>query len=253
MGARFPREAYLSVFEVPLFDAAAVRELFVAVGPPDDAADKAEAVAFRLSEIAKSCAFDLFHEAQARTPERERGAKAMVAACDKLLEVAGLANDGELLPMFGQGGLFAAAALRGEARGEAATMNALHAVKLLRQDAAKMLEVEGKRRAMSGPKRGRPESRAMRRMVADMSALYERVWERAPGISNGPSDDPRRVSEEPSGPLMRLMLDLVAKLRARGVRVSASPDSLRAVWRRVPDDEKMPGTHIIRLASSSSK
>lgn len=148
--------------------------------------------------------------------------------------------------MFGGGGLFAAANIRGEPRGEAATMNALRAVEHLRQDALKMLEVEGKRRRMKGVKAGRPEVKAMRRLVRDLSCLYERVWCETPGISTGDK-------AEPCGPLIRLMLDVVKRLRSRGLRVNASADSLRSIWRSLDDEDKMPETHLLRQGGLLSK
>jgi hypothetical protein len=240
------RDAMLSIFGEPNYDAQTAREVLILVGPPADAAGLADALAHELNEVSKSAAFDLWHEDQASTPQREKGAKALRDACQKVLRIAGVADGGDLLPMFGAGGLFAAAALRGEARGEAAAMNALRAVELLRLDAIKMLEVEGKRRRMKGPKAGRPEVKALRKLVRDLSCLYERLWQSAPGISLG-------ASEEPCGPLMTLMLHVIERLRSRGIRVNASRDSLRAIWRRLDDAEKMPNTHLTRQIASPSK
>lgn len=233
------RGAMLSLHDEPLYDVAAAGELLMLVGRPDKA--DAEDVAHALSRLAASFAFDFCGESQASTPEREKGAKRLAAACAKVLEIAGVANGGELLPMFGQGGLFMAAAIRGEPRGEAATMNALRAVDTLRQDALKMLEIEGKRRRMNGVKAGRPEVAAKRKLVRELSCLYERVWRKTPGISTGDK-------AEPCGPLMRLMLDVVRRLRIRGVGVRASPDSLRAIWRSLDDEDRMPETHLLRQA-----
>jgi hypothetical protein len=218
----------------PLYDAASARELLISIGPPEDARDKAEAIGHVLTELGKSFAFALWAEVQASTPEREKQAKRLADACRNVLQIAGVADGGELLEMFGGRGLFAAAYGRGEPSGQAATMDALRAVDLLRQDALKMLEIEGKRRRMKAPKRGRPESAAMQKLVRELSCFYEKLWLRTPGVSSGDS--------EPSGPLMRLMLDVTGKLRARGIRFTSTPDSLRKVWQRLADQEKMPLT-----------
>lgn len=233
------REAVHSLFERPLYDSAAARELIMAVGPSN--VPDAEALAHAISELASGFAFDLWREMQESTPEREKQFKQLLAACQKVLKVAGVADGGELLPVFGQGGLFAAAHIRGEARGEAATMNALRAVDLLRQDAATMLEILGKRRVMDSPKRGRPEVAALNKLVRDLSCLYERVWRRTPGISKG-------REAEPCGPLVTLMVQVIDRVRSRGIKVNASRDSLRAIWRRLEDAEKMPETTLLRDA-----
>jgi hypothetical protein len=238
----FGRPAMQSLYDESLYDDAAVRELFMAVGRPVGDADKVTAVAHRLTEIGKAFAFKLFDEVQATTPEREKEARRLAAACNKVLAIVGVKDGGELLPMFGSGGLFAAANLRGKPNGEAATLNALRAVDLLRQDSLKMLEIEGKRRAMKKPKAGRPEDVAMQHLVRDLSRLYEDVWERSPGVSNG--------DDEPSGPLMRLMLDVIKRLRIRGLRFGATKDGLRKVWQRLDPDEKMPTTQILRQAAA---
>jgi hypothetical protein len=240
------REAMLGLYEEPLYDASAARELLMLVGPPEGAADFAGVLADALNEIAKQVGFEFYQESQASTPQRERAAKALRDACTKVLKIAGVADRGELLPMFGAGGLFAAANIRGEADGKAATMRALRAVEHLRLDADKMLEVEGKRRRMKGPRAGRPEAKAARRLVRDLSCFYERVWRKAPGISVG-------GEPEPCGPLMTLMMDVVRRLRSRGVMISASRDSLRAHWRRLDDEEKMPDTFLATQVASLSK
>ena len=233
----FPRESMLSLYAEPLYDISAIRELLMLVGPPPDATDVAEAVAFPLNELGKAFAFDLYGEVQASTPQREKEAKRLADACARVLAIAGVADGGELFPIFAEGGLFAAAHIRGEAQGKAATMNALRAVDLLQQDALMMLEVEGKRRRMKPPQRGRPVNKALDKLVRDLSCMFENLWGRAPGVSGG---------DDPSGPFLRLMVNVTDRLRARGIRFSSSPDSLRKVWQRLPDDEKMPLTVIMR-------
>lgn len=230
----FSWDAVRGVFDAPPYDASAVRELFMLIGPPGEAADKAEPFAFHLNELCKAFAFELWGEVQQSTPQREAGAKALAAACQKVLAIVGVDDGGELFPMFGVGGLFAAAAIRGEARGEAATMNALRAVDALRLDALKMLEIEAKRRRMKPPKAGRPESRVMQKLLRDLSCLYENTWEdRSPGVSLA-------IDGEPSGPFLRLMVDVTDRLKAiMGRRAfSATRASLRKAWQRI--QEKMP-------------
>jgi hypothetical protein len=238
----FPREAVFSIYREPLYDDVAARELFMAVGRPDSDADKVASVAYRLTELGKMFASGLFDEVQATTPERERAAKRLGAACEKVLAIVGVKDGGEMLPMFGGGGLFAAANIRGEPDGGAATMNALRAVDLLRQDALKMVEIEGRRRTMKKPKAGHPPSVAMQNLVRDLSCLYEEFWERSPGVSNG--------DVEPSGPLMRLMIDVTDRLKARGLRFSSSKDALRMVWQRLDPVDKMPVTHLMSQAAA---
>jgi hypothetical protein len=239
----FPREAMQSLFDTPLYDEAGARELLMRVGPPDAAAVKAETLAFSLSELGKTFALALWGEVQASTPQREKEARRLAAACENVLRIVGLADGGELYPMFAQGGLFAAAYIRGEPRGEAATMNALRAVETLRADALKMLEIEGKRRRMKGVKAGRPENLAMRHLVRDLSQLYETGWGRAPGVSTGDK-------EVPSGPLMRLMEDVTGRIAARGLRFVHSASALRAAWQRLDRSEKMPLTVLLEQAEA---
>lgn len=236
------RDSMLSLFVgEPLYDAATVRELFVAVGPPPSAASKIDAVAFKLSELGKSFAFDLYDESGPSVIDRQKEAERLARALEAVLRITGVHGGGDLLPMFGQGGLFAAAAIRGEPSGMAATMNALRAVDLLRQDALKLVEIEGRRRRMEAPTAGRPEAKAMQRLVAGISCLYEAAWERDPGVSTD-------ATGEASGPLVRLMVDVTERLRSRGLRFSSSAQSLGKVWRRLDPADKMPTAHILRLA-----
>jgi len=240
------REAMLGLFdEAPLYDETAVRELFVSVGPPPDAAAKAEAAAFRLSELGKSFAFALYGQSTPSVVERERQARQLAKACESVLRLTGVHEGGDLLPMFAQGGLFAAASIRGEPSGKAATMNALRAVDLLRQDALKLVEIEGKRRGMSPPRPGRPEDVATQRLVRDLSCFYETVWQREPGTSTGEEG-------EAAGPLVRVMVAVAERLRARGLQFYFSAEWLAQVWKRLPGEEKMPGTHIARQLRDKS-
>lgn len=239
----FSREAVLSVFASPLYDTAAALELIMMIGPPDDASIKAESFAHELNELAKSFAFNLWNEVQASTPEREKQSKRLADACQKVLEIVGVADGGELLPMFGSGGLFAAANIRGEARGEAATRNGLRAVELLRLDALQMREVEGKRRRMKGVRAGRPENVAMQRLVRELSCMYEGAWGRAPGVSTG-------AAVEPSGPLMRLMLHVTGRIKERGLRFGNTAAALRGVWQRLDAGDKMPLTILAEQSTA---
>lgn len=234
----FSRDVMLNLYSAPLYDEAAVRQLLLGCGCPN-AAKTVPSVTHSLNEMTKTFAFDLFTEVRASGRERNRQAQRLADACGKVLAVLGVEGGGDLLPMFAQGGLFAAASLRGEASGKAATMNAIRAVDLLRQDALKMLEVEGRRRRMKPPKSGRPENAALTRLVRDLSCLYEQVWNSNPGVSNG-------AAEQPTGPFMRLMLDVTERLKARGLRFYASASSLRKVWQRIDASEKMPITKLAR-------
>jgi hypothetical protein len=238
MAAVVTQEAARSLYDVPLYSEADVLELLMLIGRPDNAS--AEALAHVLSEFGKTFASALEREASASTPQREKAAGKLARACGDVLAILGVENGGDLLPMFAQGGLFAAAYLRGEPHGKAATMNAIRAVDLLRQDALKMMEIEGKRRRMKPPRVGHPGNGAMRRLVRDLSCLYEQVWARPPGVSTG--DKP-----QPSGPLMRLMEDITAKLKVRLGRhaFSATPSSLRRVWQRIDAEDKMPVTELV--------
>jgi hypothetical protein len=221
----------------PLYDAARALELMVAVGPPSDAKDKAEKVAARLSLIGFNFAFDLWRESRPSVTDKQAEALRLAAALRVALEIVGVGEDEPTLdnlhPTFGPGGLFGAAALRGEPSGKAATMNNLRALHLLRLDALRMAEQAGKSLAMKAPATGRPTSRAISGLVRDLAALYFDVWEWLPAISRA------KGSNAASGPLVRLMVPVADALRARGCRFYASGDSLAQYWRRLPADEKL--------------
>jgi hypothetical protein len=169
--------------------------------------------------------------------DKQAEALRLAAACRAVLDIVGVGENEptpeNLHPTFGPGGLFGAAALRGEASGKAATMNNLRALHLLRLDALQMAEQAGKSLAMKPPEAGRKASRAISGLVRDLSHLYFDVWERLPAISRA------KGSNESSGPLVRLMVPVANALMARGCRFYASPDSLAQYWRRLPRDEKL--------------
>lgn len=230
--------AVQSCFDDPIFDRAATAELLLAVGPPSRPDGMPiERVQAELREITASFAFDRWHELQPSASVAEGEASKLAQACRLVLSVAGMEGEptrDALLPLFGPGGLFAAAALRGEASGEAATMNAFRAVWLLGQDADKMAEVARKRKAMQAPfkGRGRGEERAIKRLVSHLSSLYWLTWVCRPGVT-------RNVQGEAGGPFVRLLALVNEALKLRGVDHLRTPDALAKVWERLPDDEKL--------------
>lgn len=229
------------LFGKPLYDTASITELFLAVGAPADAAAKAEAAAFQLSEIGKSFAFQLWQEGQPSADNEASAALRVAAACEAVLTLTGLGVEGEpsldrLLPSFGAGGLFASAALRGESNGKAATMNALRAVNLLRRDALAMAEQRARRSAMKPPKVGRSESRALKRLVEGLSAFYFDVWGAVPTISRSKAN---ATSGQVSGAFVRLLSEVNKALQARGLRYYATDESLAQHWRSLSPDRRM--------------
>ena len=229
------------LFAEPLFDAASVTELFVAVGAPANAAQKAEAAAAKLSDIGATFAFDLWREAQPRSDHEGAAAMRVAAACEAILTLTGVGTNAEpspdaLFPTFGPGGLFASAAIRGEPSGKAATMNALRAVYLLRLDALKMAEVRSKRTAMKPAKAGRSESGAIKRLVAALSAFYFDVWATVPTVSRSKAN---ASSGMLTGRFVRLLSEVNKALLARGLIYYATDESLVQHWRTLAPDERL--------------
>lgn len=225
----------------PLFDAPRVTELFLAVGAPSDAAEKLEAAAFQLSEIANAFAFDLWREVQPSSDKEGTAALRVAAACEAVLRLTGVGTDAEpspdaLLASFGPGGLFAAANLRGEPSGKAATMNELRAVYLLRLDALKVAEIRAKRSAMKPAKAGRKESRALKRLVASLSAFYFDVWGDVPTVSRSKA---KASVGAVSGRFVRLLSEVNKALQATGLRYYATDESLVQHWRSLDPDERL--------------
>lgn len=227
----------------PLFTEADTLALFLVVGPPDEAKEKAEAVAFKLSELGKSFAFDLWHEGQPNLTEQAAVTRKLEMALTSALNVAGFGEEEPtreaLHPFLGSGGLFGAAALRIESSdvqgtnpGQAAVMNAFRAIHILRQDARKLMEIEARRRVMKPASKGNTPQRAMKRLVAGLAGVYFDVWQTLPGFSRG-------ASKTPSGPFIRLMLEVTEALRNRGLVFSATAESLARHWRELPSDERL--------------
>lgn len=233
----FPWAVVESLSAEPLYSDTDILRLFVAVGPPPDAREKVEATAFQLSELGKSFAFDLWRQVQPSASATERQARRLAAA---LLEALTIAGQGEeeftpetLPPLLGSGGLWAAAVNRGEPSGKAFTQNALRAMHLLRLDALRLAEVAAKRRDMSPPKVGRKPDRAMALLVEGLASLYFAVWDSVPAVSRD------NTTNEPIGPLVRLMVDVAGKLRARGLVFGSTPESLAKHWERLSHDRKL--------------
>lgn len=237
----FDRAVMRGLFTDPLYDAASVRELFVAVGPPDNAAQKADAVAAHLSNISATFAFELWNEKQPRSEAEAAAALRLGLACETILTLTGAGIDAmpspdSILPTFGPGGLFASASIRGEANGMAATMNQLRAVHLLRLDALKMAEIRAKRSAMKPAKEGRRESAAIKHLVAALAALYFEVWDRVPTVSRSKAN---ATAGTLTGTFVLLLAEVARALIARGLPFYATAESLYAYWRALPADERM--------------
>jgi hypothetical protein len=236
----FDWSVVIDLNERPLFDETAIRELLIKIGPPPAAAEKVEAMAFKLSELGKSFAFDLWHQGCPSASVEQQQAEKLAAALGAALTLAGFGIDEQpsstaLLPMFGPGGLFASAAARGEPNGKAATMNALRAVYLLRLDALAMVRQRGKRRAMKPPKAGRAADTAIKRLVASIAEVYLDAWGRVPTVARS---NAAATSGQPTGTFVALMVAVADELRRRGVRFSATAESLQKHWRSLPPDER---------------
>lgn len=251
----FEWSAVQGFYDAPLFDEAKVREMLVAVGPPNDANDKLPAVAHALNEIAKVFAFDRWREAQPSSSKEEAQAKRLELACRSVLEIVGIGDQepspDNLLPMFGPGGLYGAAALRGEPSGKAAVLNALRGVWLLRQDAEKLAEIAAKRQRMNPPKAGRPEERSIKRLVAGLSSIYFDVWGKVPTVVRAKAATQQAgretlVGGEVVGPFVRFLVEVTTAIQEKlgGPRTFYfSADSLAKAWERLEDDEKLRFGH----------
>jgi hypothetical protein len=229
-------QAVQSCFDEPIFTPARTAELLFAVGrlvhgnglPP-------ERVQEELREITANFAFNRYQELQPTTSKRDAQAAKLAQALGLALETLGF--DGEptpddLLPMFGRGGLFAAAAMRGEPKGEAATMNAARALRLMRQDALKLREIYSKRQRMGGAQRGRQEERAIKMLARDLSALYWLTWVESPGVA---------LTDEgqPNSPFMRLFVGVQKALQERIGEPRHEPAALAQVWHRLSEADKL--------------
>lgn len=229
-------KAVQSCFDNPIFDAAGTAELLMAVGRPVSAEGLSiERVQDELREITAHFAFDRYQELAPSTSNQDAQMANLAQALSIALETVGFEGEPSnesLLPMFGPGALFAAAKLRGEASGEGATMNALRAVWLLRQDALKVREIYGNRRTIAGQRKGRSEERAIKRLAAYLSDLYWLTWVEAPGVA---------LNDEggPNSPFMRLFARVQGALFERGVDHSRTAASLAQVWHRLDDSDKL--------------
>lgn len=231
---QFEWSQVVSCYDDPVFDDTAVKALFLAVGPPPGGYEKVHAVASALRELTANFAFDLWGESQPSASVEEVEAQRVAEACRRLLQIVGIDGEDEptleaVHPFFGRGGLFASAALRGEASGQAAVMNALRSVHFLRIDAERMASIRQKRPRRG---RGRPPAVALSKLVAGLSELYLDVWRREPGISRG-------LSGEAGGAFVRLMLAVTDAVKARlgHHSLAVTPESLTAIWRGLePED-----------------
>jgi hypothetical protein len=151
--------------------------------------------------------------------------------------VRGGFDEDVLLPLFGGRGLYAAAAARGERKGKAATLNAIRAVALLREDAWAFYVVASRRRKSSG----RPEARSLKKLVAALASIYSTFWEEEPGYWTD-------MHKEPRGAFMALMVGVTDAIRARGVRFYSSPVSLGKIFDRLEPSDKMRFTELLKKA-----
>ena len=229
-------EAVQSCFDDPIFNASRTAELLLSVGRPVHGNGlPLERVQDELREITAGFAFNRWSEIQPSASKQDAQAAKLSQALRLALETAGIVGEPTpeaLLPMFKGGGLYAAAAMRGEPKGEAATMNALRAVWVLCQDADKMREVYAKRRAMNVERKGRPEGRAIKRLAADLTTLHWLTWLDNATISL--TDD-----GEASSPFLRLFVAVQDALHRRGVDNYRSPESLAQAWCRLDDHDKL--------------
>lgn len=233
---RIEWKAVQSCFDDPIFTPARTAELLLAVGRPGHGSGlPPERVAEELREITAHFAFNRYHELQPSTSAQDAQMAKFAQALDLAMRAAGFEkepNADDLLPMFGRGGLFAVAALRGEASGEAATMNAFLAVWLLRQDALKMREIYEKRRVINGTQRGRSEERAIKQLAADLSTLYWLTWIASPGVA-------LTNDGQPNSPFMRMFVGVQRALQERIGEPRHAPPALAQVWHRLEEIDKV--------------
>ena len=74
-------------------------------------------------------------------------------------------------------------AARGQARDEAATINTVCAMRLLADDARLLATISAKRRLSRRRKPGPAEDKAIKQLVAGLSALFFAAWGALPGIT----------------------------------------------------------------------
>jgi hypothetical protein len=242
--------AVQSFYDEPLFDEARVRELLVSAALPDKSADKLPAITFALNELAKGFAFDRWNEAQPSSSKEEIRAQRLALACLSILEIVGSGGEEptpeNILPMFGSGGLYGTAALRGEPSGKAAVLNALRGVWLLRQDAGKLVEITRKRQRMDPPKAGRPEGKSIKRLLTGLSALYFEVWGKAPTVIRAKASSQKAgrstlIGGESVGPFVSFIVGVTTAIQHKlgGPRTFYfTADSLAKAWERLDEDEE---------------
>lgn len=243
----FDQATVKSFDDNPIFDEAAVLALFQAIKPPPNAGEKLAHVVAELHEITVNFAFRLWQEQQPSVAAEAEQARKLLKACQQVLKIVG-SGDAEptadnILPLFGKNGLFVAARGRGEPSGQEATLSAIHGVLKLEQYASDFAAVTAKREAnrrvaiirpdgipVRRRKEGRPESVAVKWLVADLGGLYAQTWERD-----------ARVALDPPNQFVRFMTYVAKATKVRlGNTFSSSAQSLAKVCQRLPSEEPEP-------------
>lgn len=244
-------EAVQAVFDEPLFTVAGTAELLLSVGRPVHGNGySTERAQEELWEICKAFAFERYHEVLPGLSDQDMTVQKLVHACAIVLREAGFDPSREpsprdLLPFLGAHGLFAQSATHARNAGEEwadidgteATMAQFRAVYQLRQSALTLRDIMARRRAMKGVARpGRKPEQAIKRLAEGLSTFYWLTWLERPSVALDV------FGEEATSPFLRLFVGVHRALAERGLDPTPKPrtaDSLRKVWERLDDSERL--------------
>jgi hypothetical protein len=173
----------------PIYDEAAVSELFESIKPPPNADGKLADVVAALHGITSDYAFKLWLEHQPSASAEAVQAQKLLKACSDVLRIVGSEDSAptseNLLPLFSRGGLYAAASIREKASGEEATLTALRGVLQLKRYASDLVTITARREANRQVSDVRPSDKIPLARLGKNAANLEaealaKVWQRLP-------------------------------------------------------------------------
>jgi hypothetical protein len=249
-------------FTDPAFDRINTAALQLAIGKPLAPGRTQEALAVALSNAVASYAFDYWRQVGPDSDTLEAQAKEVSGACRLLLEAVGINQNPiaprpvepeSLYPALANGGLFASAAMEGAESGEEAVMSALRAVGDLKRWSDALAGIARKRAAMRLPvaaaKGGRPKNHALDKLLESLTEIFFEGWDEVPSVSSsrstGTPDDAEsavaqgglearsyETGEAVPVNFLRMMCEVMAVIRERGLPAPETPSAIEKAWRR---------------------